>query len=104
MSVKAYSARRRRRLGELRIDGAQALRPGELGEIHRLLDEALATRPFRQAAEVVVVDLVERDRPDVGVPLVARRLLAQAVDLRGIGGYRRKILLGFVAALDDRAQ
>src|SRR5438067_695676 len=104
MSVKAYSARRRRRLGELRIDGAQAVRPGELGEVHRLLGEALAARPFREAAEVVVVHLVERYGPDVGVPLIARRLLTQAVDLRRIGGDRRKILLGFVAPLHDRAQ
>src|SRR5437870_12792739 len=104
MSVKAYSARRRRRLGELRIDGAQAVRPGELGEVHRLLGEALGAGPFREAAEVLVVHLVERYRPDVGIPLVARRLLAQAVDLRGIGGYRRKILLGLVPALHDGAQ
>src|SRR5207302_5361703 len=93
-----------RRLREFRIDGAQAVRPGELGEVDRLLGEALATRPSREAAEVVVVHLVERNRPDVGVPLVARRFLAQAVDLRGIGGYRRKILLGLVAALHDGAQ
>src|SRR5438067_8489465 len=104
MSVKAYSARRRRRFRELRIDGAQAVRPGELGEVHRVLGEALAPRPFRQAAEVVVVHLVERYRPDVGVPLVARRLLAQAVDLRRVGRHGLEIALRLVPAFHDRAQ
>src|SRR5258708_7773477 len=98
------SAGRWRGGGEFGVDGGQAGGPGELGEVHRLAGDLLALRPFAEAAEIAVVDLVERDRPKVGVPLLARRRLAQAVRRLGISGDGGEILLRLLSSLQHRAQ
>src|SRR3954453_7213058 len=94
------SARRRRRIDQFRIDRLEALGPGQLIEVDLLLGHLLRLSPAAEAAEVIVVDLVERERACIGVPLLARGLLAQVELGLGIGGDGGEILLGDVAALD----
>src|SRR5262249_2118709 len=82
-----------RRVDQLRVDGVEPLAPGQLAEVDLLLVELLALRPAAEAAEVVVIDLVEGERARIGVPLLARRFLAQVELGLGIGRDRGKILL-----------
>ena len=92
------SAWRRGRIDQFWVDRLEAIRPGQLIEVDLLLDHLFRLRPTAEAAEVVVVDLVERERPYVGVPLLAGRLLAE-VELRlGIRRDTREVLLRDVAA------
>src|SRR5262249_24980163 len=103
-AIARASARWRRRVDQLRVDGAQALAPGQLAEVDLLLVELLALRPAAEAAEVVVIDLVDRERARIGVPLLARCLLAEVELGLGIGRDGGKILLGDVTAFHRRAQ
>src|SRR5262245_25603411 len=91
------SARRRRRVDELGVDRLEAVGPGQLLEVDRLLGRLFLLRPAAETAEVVVIELIERERARVGVPLLARRLLAQVELGLGVGGDRREILLRQVA-------
>src|SRR5574338_430551 len=67
---KGSSARRRRGIDQFRIDRLQSVAPGELVEVDRAFGRLLALRPAAQAAEVVIVHLVDRKGPRVGVPLI----------------------------------
>src|SRR5215475_754896 len=71
------SAMRRRSIDQLWIDRFQTVRPGQLIEVNLLLGHFLGLRPTAETAEVVVIDFVERERTSVGVPLLARRFLAE---------------------------
>src|SRR4029077_11101197 len=104
MTPKMGSAWRWGRVDELGVDRLEAVRPSQLLEVDRLLGRLLLLRPAAEAAEVVVVDLVERERTRVRVPLLARRLLAQVELGLGIGGDRGEVLLRHVAPLDRRPQ
>jgi len=95
-----FSARRRRRIDQLGIDGLQSVRPRQLRIVDLPIRLLFALRPTAQAAEIAVIDFVGRDRPVVGIPLVLGGLLAQP-ELGGrIGGDVLEIPLGDVAALD----
>src|SRR5215469_8833227 len=71
------SARRRRGIDQLGIDRLEAVTPGQFAEVDGAIGGLFALRPAAQAAEIVVVDLVDRKRPRVGVPLILRSLLTQ---------------------------
>src|SRR5262245_45876587 len=98
------SAWRRRCVDQLGVDRLEALGPSQGAEIDRPIGKLLLLRPSAEAAEILVVDLVDRHRPYVGVPLFAGRLLAQIELGLAVGGDRGGILLGDRVALDGRAQ
>src|SRR6516165_10175421 len=98
------SARWRRSIDQFWIDRFQAVRPSQLIEVNLLLGHFLGLCPTAEAAEVVVVNFVERERTYVGVPLLARRFLAEIELGLGIGRDAGEVLLRDVAALHRRPQ
>src|SRR6516162_3461589 len=98
------SARWRKSIDQLWIDRFQTVRPSQLMEIDLLLGHFLGLCPTAEAAEVVVINLVERERAYVGVPLLARRFLAEIELGLGIGSDGGEVLLRDVAPLHRRPQ
>jgi hypothetical protein len=86
------SARRRRGIDQLRINRLETVARRQFAEIDRAIGGLFALRPAAQAAEIVVVDLVDRERPRVSVTLILRGLLAQTKFGLRIGGNRLEVL------------
>src|SRR6185436_11981958 len=98
------SARRRRGIDQLRINRLETVAPRQFAEVDRTIGGLFAMRPAAQAAEIVVVDLVDRERPRVGVPLILRGLLTQTQFGLRIGGNGLEVLFGDVASFHGCAQ
>src|SRR6516162_7574972 len=98
------SARRRRNVDQFWIDRFQTVRPSQLMKVDLLLGHFLGLCPTAEAAEVVVVNFVERERTYVGVPLLARRFFAEIKLGLGIARDGGEVLLRDVAPLHRRPQ
>src|SRR5260370_12277139 len=100
----SLSARRRRSIDQFWIDRFQAVWPSQLIEVNLLLGHFFGLCPTAEAAEVVVINFVERERTYVGVPLLARRFLAEIELGLGIGPDGVEVLLRDVAPLHRHPQ
>src|SRR5438445_10665589 len=93
------SARRRRSVDQFWIDRFQAVWPSQLIEVNLLRGHFFGLCPTAETAEVVVLNFVERERTYVGLPLLARRFLAEIELGLCIGRDGADVLLRDVAPL-----
>jgi hypothetical protein len=102
--VAPLSARWRRRVHELGVDRLEAIGPGQFGEVEFFLGHFLALGPAAEAAEVLIIDIIDGHRPDVGVPLLLRGAFAETQLGGRISRNRFEVLLRNLAARNGRAQ